>query len=97
MAAIECSSCAAVCCRLTVVLRTSDIVPAHLTTELPAGPRVMAKGADGWCAALDRVRMTCGIYESRPSDCRHFTMGGPYCSAVRSDYFAGRSTRAKQA
>jgi Fe-S-cluster containining protein len=85
MAAANCSSCAAQCCRLTVVLGASDCVPAHLTTELPTGLRVMAGGADGWCVALDRERMNCSIYDDRPQTCRRFAMSGPYCSAI----FAG--------
>lgn len=90
MAAVECSRCAAVCCRLTAVLTETDNVPAHLTTTLAAGPRVMAKDADGWCRALDRVHMRCGIYDDRPTACRRFVMDGGYCRAVRADYAAGR-------
>lgn len=30
--------------------------------------------------------MNCGIYESRPTVCRRFTMDGPYCRAVRNEY-----------
>lgn len=46
----------------------------------------MAHAEDGWCVALDRTRMNCGIYENRPAVCRRFFMGGPYCRAIRSDY-----------
>lgn len=46
----------------------------------------MARGEDGWCVALDGVRMNCGIYETRPSVCRRFVMNGPYCRAVREEY-----------
>ncbi len=46
----------------------------------------MAHGADGWCVAMDRAQMRCGIYENRPAACRRFAMGGPYCNAVRADY-----------
>lgn len=82
----HCSACDAVCCRLTVVLDANDDIPAHLTTTLPEGPRVMAKGEGGWCVALDAERMNCGIYEIRPAGCRRFVMNGPYCRAVRDDY-----------
>lgn len=82
----SCSACNAVCCRLTVVLDAADDVPARFTTVLPGGLRVMAKGADGWCVAMDAARMNCGIYENRPSGCRRFAMNGPYCRAVRMDF-----------
>ncbi|GLQ88302.1 YkgJ family cysteine cluster protein [Dyella flagellata] len=84
--AAHCESCAAVCCRLTVVLTPEDHIPPEYTTYLPNGVHVMAHGEDGWCVALDRNHMNCGIYESRPSTCRRFVMNGPYCRAVRSDY-----------
>ncbi|RUL75940.1 YkgJ family cysteine cluster protein [Dyella choica] len=82
----NCATCAAVCCRLIVVLAPEDNVPTHLTSYLPNGVHVMAHGEDGWCVALDRTHMNCGIYADRPSTCRRFVMGGPYCRAVRSDY-----------
>ncbi|MCF7751186.1 YkgJ family cysteine cluster protein [Bacillus subtilis subsp. subtilis] len=82
--AANCSSCDAQCCRLTAVLGASEQVPAHLTIEMPGGLRAMAKGEDGWCVALDRVRMNCGIYDDRPLVCRRFKMGGPYCRAIFS-------------
>ena len=84
----DCTRCDAVCCRLTVVLEPEDRVPSHLTTFLPAGPRVMARDEDGWCVALDGSKMNCGIYESRPDVCRRFVMDGPYCRSVRDEYNA---------
>lgn len=92
-----CARCEAVCCRLTVVLQPEDRVPAHLTTRTPAGLRVMARNAQGWCAAIDATRMCCSIYENRPDVCRRFVMSGPYCRDVREDYrtrTAGRSAAA---
>ncbi len=86
--AIRCTACEAVCCRLTVVLGEEDSVPAHLTTHLPGGLHVMARDPEGWCVALDGVRMNCRIYDTRPTVCRSFVMGGPYCSAVRDEYAA---------
>lgn len=88
--AIRCTACEAVCCRLTVVLGEEDRVPAHLTTHLPGGLHVMARDPEGWCVALDGVRMNCRIYDTRPTVCRSFVMGGPYCSAVRDEYAAAR-------
>lgn len=87
---IQCSSCDAVCCRLTVVLDEDDHVPAHLTTYLPGGLHVMARDEEGWCVAIDGAHMNCGIYGSRPSACRRFVMAGPYCRAVREEYATSR-------
>jgi uncharacterized protein len=91
-AAVECSSCDAVCCRLTVVLLPEDNVAGHLTTHTEAGLHVMARDEDGWCVALDSTRMCCSIYASRPEICRKFRMAGPYCVDVRADY-TDRRTR----
>lgn len=82
----HCAICDAVCCRLVVVLEPTDNIPEHLTTQLPQGHRVMAHAEDGWCVAMDRTRMNCGIYADRPAVCRRFVMGGPYCKAIRADY-----------
>jgi Fe-S-cluster containining protein len=81
-----CERCAAVCCRLTVVLQPDDDIQVELTTALADGSRVMAHGASGWCVALDHGQMNCGIYERRPQACRRFVMNGPYCRALRIDY-----------
>jgi Fe-S-cluster containining protein len=85
-AAITCTSCDALCCQLTVVLEANDAVPAHLTTRLPSGLHVMAKDEDGWCVALDGQHMNCRIYDSRPTVCRSFVMGGPYCRYEREEH-----------
>ncbi len=84
--AAHCSTCEAVCCRLTVVLQPEEPIPGHLTTYSPEGLRVMKRGSDGWCVALSGTRMNCSIYETRPSVCRRFVMNGAYCKAVRADY-----------
>jgi uncharacterized protein len=88
-APIHCSRCDAVCCRLTVVVVPGDKVPAHLVVHSDTGPDVMARGEDGWCVALDRGRMRCGIYPVRPGVCRRFAMAGPYCAALREDWARG--------
>jgi uncharacterized protein len=80
----KCQACEAVCCRLTVVLQPEDDIPEHLTTYLPEGQHVMAHAEDGWCVALDRTHMNCGIYATRPDVCRRFVMGGAYCNAIRT-------------
>ena len=84
--AAACSSCDAVCCRLTVVLLPGDVVPAHLTDYTPEGLHVMARDGEGWCVAVDGARMCCSIYETRPAICRKFRMGGPYCLDIRAEY-----------
>ena len=85
---VSCSRCDAVCCRLTVVLLPEDDVPAQFVGHDERGLRVMARGADGWCSALDHERMCCGIYEQRPSICRKFAMGSAYCRDEREKYKA---------
>lgn len=86
--AASCDDCDAVCCRLTVVLMPEDDVPEHLTARTAAGLTVMARDEGGWCVAVDGARMCCSIYAQRPSICRKFAMGGPYCLAERADYAA---------
>jgi Fe-S-cluster containining protein len=86
--AIQCGDCAAVCCRLTVVLMPEDSVPAWLTDTDDRGLETMAKGRDGWCVAVDPDSRRCTIYERRPQLCRKFAMGGPYCRDERSNWFA---------
>ena len=88
----RCDRCDAVCCRLTVVLMPEDRIPARFTTLNAHGVEVMARDEDGWCVAIDQARMCCSIYASRPSICRKFAMGGPYCREVRADY-ADRNAR----
>ncbi len=83
-ASVSCTTCAAVCCRLTVTIGPDDVLPPELIERNPQGVEVLARGADGWCVALDRTRMCCGIYEQRPAICRKFAMGGAYCRDERS-------------
>ena len=82
----DCGRCDAVCCRLTVVVMPEDNIPLHFTDVTDAGLTVMARDEDGWCVAVDSARMCCSIYETRPQICRKFSMGGPYCQAVREDF-----------
>lgn len=81
--AVSCDRCPAVCCRLTVVLMPDDVQPPHLVDVDDRGLAVMRRDDDGWCAALDRGQMRCGIYATRPAICRKFTMGGAYCRDER--------------
>ncbi len=84
-AAVSCDSCKACCCRLEVMLMGEDDVPPELTETDPWGGQVMARLADGLCAALERDTLRCGIYERRPGICRDFPVGGNDCIAERSN------------
>ena len=81
---ISCDQCEACCCRLEVLLITDTGVPGHLIDTDAWGASVMARLDDGWCAALDRKKLMCTIYEQRPFVCREFAMGGYECQAERS-------------
>ena len=81
---ISCATCAACCCRLEVMLMGEDQIPEELTDQDRWGGWVMRRLDDGWCAALDRSNMKCGIYAHRPIICRDYQMGGGDCIAERS-------------
>lgn len=81
---IHCDNCDAVCCRLTVILMPEDRVPNQFVVEDERGTQMLAKGEDGWCQALDLNTMRCTIYDMRPTTCRKFAMGGPYCRSERA-------------
>lgn len=83
---VSCARCDAVCCRLTVVLMPEDDVPRHLVERNEHGVEVMAHGEDGWCVAIDPLRMCCSIYDQRPGICRKFAMGSEYCRDERETY-----------
>lgn len=91
---VSCSACDAVCCRLTVTIAPGDAVPDRMLERNAQGVEVMAHGEDGWCIALDRGRMCCGIYAQRPAICRKFAMGAAYCRDERARYAATRPARA---
>ncbi|MFC4728576.1 YkgJ family cysteine cluster protein [Coralloluteibacterium thermophilus] len=86
---VQCVRCDAVCCRLQVVVMPEDPVPRHFVDSRRPGLNLMAKGEDGWCAALDPVHMRCSIYELRPAVCRRFAMGSAYCRDERDQYSRG--------
>src|SRR3546814_20350478 len=83
-AGIHSENCAAVCCRMTVLLMPGYAPPARYITEDRHGMMSMAKADDGWCAELDRHRMCCSIYPQRPMICREFAMGGEDCQIARA-------------
>jgi uncharacterized protein len=81
---VKCSSCAACCCRLEVLLITDTGVPEAFIEYDQWGGGTMRRLEDGWCAALDRDTMLCTIYERRPLVCREFAMGSDECLAERA-------------
>ncbi|HKQ23110.1 MAG TPA: YkgJ family cysteine cluster protein [Burkholderiales bacterium] len=80
---VACSSCKACCCRLEVILMGGDDVPSELMAVDRWGGQVMLRLDDGWCAALDRNTMLCGIYDRRPEICREYQVGGSECLTER--------------
>ncbi len=60
-----------------------DDVPAQLVETNRWGGEVMARSADGWCAALDRGTLLCRIYQRRPAICREFAVGSGECLTER--------------
>ncbi len=76
---ITCSTCAACCCQLEVMLITDTGVPERYIDTDDWGGEVMLRLDDGWCAALDRNTMMCTIYEKRPLICREFEAGAEDC------------------
>lgn len=81
--AISCSTCAACCCQLEVMLITDTGVPERFIETDDWGGEVMRRLDDGWCAALDRDSMRCTIYELRPLICREFELGEADCLSER--------------
>ena len=81
--ATSCSTCAACCCQLEVMLITDTGVPQRFIDTDAWGGEVMRRLDDGWCAALDRDSMRCTIYEVRPLICREFELGSPECHDER--------------
>ena len=76
---VTCSTCAACCCQLEVMLITDTGVPERFIDTDDWGGEVMRRLDDGWCAALDRDTMMCTIYERRPLICREFEAGAEDC------------------
>lgn len=81
---IDCSRCAACCCRMPVLVMCDPLVPERYIEKDESGMTFMAQGEDGWCVALDRNTLRCTIYELRPQICRDFDMGGIDCQEVRA-------------
>jgi Fe-S-cluster containining protein len=85
-AGITCATCRACCCRLEVILMGEDDPPEKFIMSDRWGGQVMARLADGWCAALDRNTMLCTIYAQRPGVCREFDMAGDDCLTERKRF-----------
>lgn len=66
-----------------------DDVPESLTEFDRWGGQVMRREDDGWCVALDRATMLCGIYARRPGVCRDYEMGGDDCLIERKSLGTG--------
>ena len=81
---VTCRNCQACCCRLEVMLITDAGVPDNFIEVDKWGGRRMVRLDDGWCSALDRNRMLCTIYATRPGVCRDFDMGGDECIFERA-------------
>jgi len=84
---VQCTTCEAVCCRLTVVLMPEDHMPEWLIHRDERGMETLAKGEDGWCVAVDPNTSRCSIYEDRPTICRKYAMGSPSCRDERLKWF----------
>ena len=80
---ISCSTCAACCCQLEVMLFGDEGVPQRFIDTDQWGSEVMRRLDDNWCAALDRNSMRCTIYEVRPMICREFELGAAECLEER--------------
>jgi len=80
---LSCSTCAACCCRLEVMLISDTGVPQRFIDVDAWGGQVMRRLDDGWCAALDRDSMRCTIYARRPLICREFELGSEDCQDER--------------
>lgn len=43
-------------------------------------------GEDGWCVYHDKETKKCGIYETRPDNCKNLKKGGRDCLRIRKYY-----------
>ncbi len=74
-AKVDCASllhlCHAACCRLPFALSKQDIREGVVQWDL-GQPYLIAQGADGYCAHLDRASYGCTIRDCRPVPCRAY-------------------------
>lgn len=80
-----CANCPAACCTWEAEITTGidDAVPENLIELSTWGYRVMARGEDGYCLALDKTTMRCSIYDRRPQQCREFEVDKRGCRSAR--------------
>lgn len=80
---VSCSNCEACCCKLEVMIISDTGVPSEYIAVDKWGSQTMLRLEDGWCAALNRETLMCGIYEQRPWICRAFEVASPECMDER--------------
>ncbi len=83
---VTCEHCAAVCCREEVLCIADGDIPERFIERAADGSETMRRLDDGWCAALNRADMRCGIYAERPLPCRELDMGGVDCLRLRARF-----------
>ena len=74
-AEIDCASrlhlCRAACCRLPFALSQQDVQEGVVKWDL-GQPYLNARGADGYCAHMERGTCRCTVYQQRPIPCRGY-------------------------
>lgn len=75
-AVVDCAArmhvCRAVCCKLTVVLSSSEVEAGRVRWDL-GRPYVLRREADGSCTHNDRQTGFCTVYADRPAPCRQYS------------------------
>ncbi len=73
---VDCESrmhiCKAVCCKLNFALSVAEIELGKVKWDL-GRPYFIRHESDGYCSHIDRACGHCGVYEHRPSVCRHYS------------------------
>ena len=63
--------CKAACCRMRFALSKQDVEEGVLKWDF-ARPYLIARGSDGYCIHLDRVKSNCSVHSHRPLPCRAY-------------------------
>ena len=78
-AVVDCDArlpiCKAVCCRLRFALSAEEIESGPMRWDL-GQPYLNRVGERGYCQQIDAASGRCGVYEERPSVCRHYSCAG---------------------
>lgn len=69
--------CKAVCCKLNFALTVNEIELGKAKWDL-GRPYFIRHEADGYCTHLKQSCGNCGIYESRPGVCRHYSCANDF-------------------